>query len=119
MRYTRCAGMGRDLEEVKLLVACSCPTLFNPMDCSPPGSSVHGILQAGILKWVAMPFSRGIFPTRGLNHSLLHCRRVLYHLSRQGSPLRNVKEGPGKSSLHGKLTHDLVALQVRIFMHLP
>ena len=33
-------------------------TLCDPMDCSPPGSSVHGILQARILEWVAMPFSR-------------------------------------------------------------
>ena len=32
---------------------------YDPMDCSPPGFSVHGILQAGILKWVAIPFSRG------------------------------------------------------------
>ena len=37
----------------------SCPTLCNPMDHSPPGSSVHGILQARILEWVAMPSSRG------------------------------------------------------------
>ena len=36
----------------------SCPTLCDPMDCSPPGSSVHGILQARILEWVATPFSR-------------------------------------------------------------
>ena len=36
-----------------------CPTLCDPMDCSPPGSSVHGILQARILEWVAMPSSRG------------------------------------------------------------
>ena len=36
-----------------------CPTLWDPMDCSPPGSSVHGILQVRILKWVAMPSSRG------------------------------------------------------------
>ena len=36
-----------------------CPVLSNPMDCSPPGSSVHGILQARILLWVAIPFSRG------------------------------------------------------------
>ena len=41
------------------LVALSCPTLCNPMDCSLSGSSVHGILQAGILDWVAIPFSRG------------------------------------------------------------
>ena len=37
----------------------SCPTLCDPMDCSPPGSSVHGNLQARRLAWVAMPFSRG------------------------------------------------------------
>ena len=36
-----------------------CPTLCNPVDCSPPGSSVHGILQARILEWVAISFSRG------------------------------------------------------------
>ena len=36
-----------------------CPTLWDPMDCSPPGSSVRGVLQARILKWVAIPFSRG------------------------------------------------------------
>ena len=43
--------------------ACSlaqlCPILCNPIDCSPPGSSVHGILQARILEWVAIPFLRG------------------------------------------------------------
>ena len=37
----------------------SCLTLCDPMDCSPPGSSVHGIPQARILEWVAMPFSKG------------------------------------------------------------
>ena len=42
-----------------VLVAQSCPTLCDPMDCSPPGSSVHGILQARILEQVAIPFSRG------------------------------------------------------------
>ena len=36
-----------------------CPTLCNPVDCNLPGSSVHGILQAEMLKWVAMPSSRG------------------------------------------------------------
>ena len=43
--------------KVKVLVAQLCPTLYNPMDCSPPGSSVHGTLQARILEWVAIPFS--------------------------------------------------------------
>ena len=41
------------------LVAQSCLTLCDPMGCSPPGSSVHGILQARILEWVAISFSRG------------------------------------------------------------
>ena len=43
----------------EVLVAQLCPTLCDPMDCSPPDSSVHGILQARILEWVAIPFSRG------------------------------------------------------------
>ena len=42
-----------------VLVAKSCPTLCDPMDCSPPGSSVHEIFQARILEWVAISFSRG------------------------------------------------------------
>ena len=44
--------------KVNMLVAQACP-LCDPMDCSPPGSSVHGIPQAGILEWVAISFSRG------------------------------------------------------------
>ena len=40
-------------------VTQSCLTLCNPMDCSPPGFSVHGVLRARILEWVAIPFSRG------------------------------------------------------------
>ena len=42
-----------------VLVAQSCLSLCDPMDCSPTGFSVHGILQARILEWVAIPFSRG------------------------------------------------------------
>ena len=53
------------------------------MDCSLPGSSVHGIFQATVLESVAISFSR-IFPTQGLNLGLPHCRQMLYHLSRQG-----------------------------------
>ena len=45
--------------EVKVLVAQSCLTICNPMACILPGSSVHGILQARILEWVAIPFSKG------------------------------------------------------------
>ena len=46
------------------LAAQSCPTLRNPRDCSPPGSSVHGIFQARTLKWVAIPFSKGSLQPR-------------------------------------------------------
>ena len=44
---------------VKLLVAQPSPILWDPMDCSPPGSSVHGISQARKQEWIATPFSRG------------------------------------------------------------
>ena len=107
-------------------VAQLCPTLYDPIDCSPPGPSVHGILQARILKRVAFSLSRGflnprikprspalqadslpsepsgeprntgvgslsllqgISPTQELNQALLHCRRILYTLSYQESPI--------------------------------
>ena len=51
--------------------------------CSPPGSSVHGILQARLLEWAAIPFSRGIFSAQRWNPGLL---QILYLLSPQGSP---------------------------------
>ena len=57
----------------------SCPTLCDLIDCSPPDSPVHGILQAWILEWVAMPSSRGSFPTQDSNPGLPHCRQFLYH----------------------------------------
>ena len=65
----------------KVLAAQSCTTLCDPMDCSLKGSSVPGILQARILKWVAIPFSRGIFLNQELNPGLLHCRQIIYLLS--------------------------------------
>ena len=65
----------------------SCSTLCDPMDCSLPGSSVHGILQARILEWVAAPFSRGIFLTQGSSPGLVRCRCCRHWcLSHQGSP---------------------------------
>ena len=51
--------------KMKVLVTQSYAMSFNPMDCSPPGFSVHGILQARILKWIAIPFSRASSPPRG------------------------------------------------------
>ena len=67
------------------LVAQSWLTLCDPMDCSLSGSSVHGILQARVLEWVAISFSREMFLIQKLNPDLLHCRQIHYHLSHQGS----------------------------------
>ena len=60
---------------VKVLVLQSCLTLCNPRDCSPPGSSVHVILQARILEWVPLPSSRG----SSWLMDQMHCRQILSH----------------------------------------
>ena len=97
-------------------VAQWCLTPSDPMDCSPPGSSVHGIFQARVLEWVAIVFAQScpvlclpmdcspwnylrqnpgvgsrsllqrIFPTQKSNPGLPHCRLILYQLSHKGSP---------------------------------
>ena len=69
----------------KVLVAQKCLTLRNPMDYSPLGSSVHGILQARILQGLPFP-SPGIFPTQGRNLGLLHCSQILHRWNHQGGP---------------------------------
>ena len=62
-RYTscgwQCLGTSRKEHKGRVLMPLLCPALGNPMDCSPPGSSFRGILQARILERVAIPFSRG------------------------------------------------------------
>ena len=67
-------------------VTQSCPTLCDTMDCSPPGSSVHGIFQARILAWVAISYSRESFRTRDKNPYLLHWQADSFPLSHRGSP---------------------------------
>ena len=54
----------KEVYSVKALVTQLCPTLCESVDCNPPGSSVHGILQARILEWGATAFSRGSSPPR-------------------------------------------------------
>ena len=68
-----------------LLNACIllCLPLCNPMDCSPPGSSVHGIFQAKTLGWAAIFLLLGIFPTQGSSTCLLH----LLHWQAHSLPL--------------------------------
>ena len=71
-----------------VLVTQSCSTLCDSMDCSPPGSPVHGILQPRILEWVAIPFSRESSQHRDRTWVyLLLWKQILYGLSHHGSPL--------------------------------
>ena len=71
---------------VLCLVAQSCPTLYNPMDYSPPGFSVHGDSPSKNTGVGCHARLQGIFPTQGLNPGLPHCRRILYQVDHQGSP---------------------------------
>ena len=66
------------------LVAQWCLTFCNPRGASQAPLSM-GILQARVLEWVAIPFSKGSFPTKGSNPGLPHRRQILYRLSHQGS----------------------------------
>ena len=72
------------LPAVSFLKAWKCPTLYNPMNIS---FSVHGVLQAIILEWVAISSSRGSSQPGDLNPGLLHCRQTLYSLSCREAPL--------------------------------
>ena len=67
----------------------SCPTLCSPIHCSPPGSSIYGILQARIMQWIAMPSSRGSSPPRDWtcgSYISCICGQVLYPLTPSGKP---------------------------------
>ena len=68
------------------LVAQSCPTPCDPMDCSPSGSSLHGDSPDKNTGVCCHALLQHIFPTQGWNPGLPHCRGILYHLGHQGSP---------------------------------
>ena len=90
-------GEGRDKKELHFsynfvipcccLIGKLCLTLCDPMDCSPPGFSVHGILQARTLGVGCHFLLQGIFPTQGSNLHLLHCTRILYHWATRETPI--------------------------------
>ena len=69
----KCVKFYHHVQKGESEVTQSCLTLWDPIDCSLPGSSVHGIFQARILEWVAIFFFQGIFPTQGL----WHCKQTL------------------------------------------
>ena len=82
----------------------SCPILSNPMDCSLPGSVVHGIFQARIWEWLAISSSRSSFKSRGPNcFSCISCivRWILYHCSHLGSPGFQNKGNEGEQVIWG------------------
>ena len=70
-----------------MLVAQLCLTLCDPMDCSLPGSSVHGVLQARILEWVAMPFSSISSQPRDQIERRSSALQILYHLSHSNTEI--------------------------------
>ena len=76
-----CQKLGR-----RDLFTMSYLTLCDPMDCSLPDSSVHGIFPCKNTEVVFHFLLQGIFPIQGLNLNLLHCRQSLYHLSHLGHP---------------------------------
>ena len=73
--------------EVKVSVAQSCPTLCDPVDCSPAGSSVHGDSPGKNTGMGCYALLQQIFPTQGWSPGFLHCRWILYQLSYLGSPI--------------------------------
>ena len=78
--------LGTPLVSNGVLVAQSCPTLCDPVDCSPPGSSVHGDSPGKNTGVGCHALLQGIFPTQRSNPGLPHCWWILYCLSREGSP---------------------------------
>ena len=82
-----CPGDQAGRRDCCCLVTKSCPTLCNPIDCSPPGSSVHGISQARTLEWVAISFSRWSSRPRDRTQVSHIVGRHFYSLSYQGSRL--------------------------------
>ena len=90
----RNAGLKEAQAGIKIAAATakslqSCLTLCDPMDCSQPGSSVHGILQARILEWVAISFSRGSSQPRGWTQvSCIADRRFILWATKQGDNIQ-------------------------------
>ena len=80
----------------QLLMFCCCLVtklcLWDPVNCSPPGSSVHGISQPRVLEWVAISKIQGILLTQELNLCFLHGRWFVYHLIHWGSIYRPAQD---------------------------
>ena len=99
------------------LVTKSCPALCDPMDCSPPGFSVHGISQARILEWVAISYSRDSSWPRNQTHISCVGRRILYHWATKETPWLRMHERnlmtPKEDQVCSSDTSKTVALERR------
>ena len=92
--------MSQEFPSIKVLATQSCLTLCNPMDSRPPGSSVHGILQARILEYIVIPFSRESSCAR--DQTWVFCiAGILYHLSHQKIKVNFLGNELKKKSLIG------------------
>ena len=86
-----CVSLEENMPHAKSLQ--SCPAPCDPMNCSPPDSSVHGIFQAGVLEWVAISFSKRIFLTQGSIPDLLHWQEDSLPSEPPGKPLVKIAMG--------------------------
>ena len=100
------------LPSTKLLVVQSCPTLCDPKDRSPPGSSVQGDSPGKNTGVGCHALLQAVFPTQGLNPGLPYCRQILYHLSHQGGP-------PLKAPSYSKLSIVSVEPQLCLVLLTP
>ena len=118
--WTLNCSMRHEDKESQSQVAQSCPTLCDPMDCSLPGSSIHGIFQAGILEWIAISFSRRsswprdwtrvshIVGRRFTKEVLRHEDKTLQRMFHQHPPC--IKSKPSSESLDTTWMYLLVVL---------
>ena len=92
---------GSDDKEYACSAGVKCPTLCHPVDCSPPGSSVHGILQARILEWTATSFSRGSSQPRDRTRvSCIAGRCFIFWATREAGDMGSIP-GSGRSTGKG------------------
>ena len=100
---------------VCVLVVQLCPTLWNPMDCSPPGSSVHGILRAGTLEWVTI-LSPGDLLNLGIKPRSPALQADSLPVEPQRKPLDRKKKGGGSTLIHNKIYEPLQKIWLRFYM---
>ena len=111
-------GLGRSPGESESKVTQSCPTLWDPMDCSLPSSSIHAIFQEGELEWVVIFFSRGSSPPKGQTRVSCIAGRLFTVCWVDTEPLFEFPEPYSKFLLAIYFTHGNVSFRVTLSIHL-